>query len=225
MEITSKYNQNKNYYIHSRGNINNRLRFTFGENEIEIIKDYKYLGIHFNQSRSFAQAKKHIAEQAGKAVFALLKNIKRLSLPYDLQIDLFNKTIKPILFFGCEIRGTGNNEILERVQLNYIKQIFGLRKSTPSYMIYVELGIMPLNIDIQTKIISFWSRLIETVNPNKFSVAMYTIIFELSNRNRINVKWINNIKEILCSLGFSAVRASQSFLNKTWLVKSINSKL
>ena len=111
-------NTSKIKYIifHSRGNINNRLRFTFGENEIEIIKYYKYLGIHFSQSGSFAQAKKHIAEQA---VFALLKNIKRLSLLYDLKIDLFSKTIKPILLYGCGIWDMGNNEVIERLQLNY----------------------------------------------------------------------------------------------------------
>ena len=93
----------------------------FPDNEIETIKDYKYLGIHFSQSCSFAQANKHIAEQAGKTVFALLKNIERLSLPYDIQIDIFNKTIKPILLYGCEIWDMGNNEIIERVQLNYFK--------------------------------------------------------------------------------------------------------
>ena len=54
---------------------------------------------------------------------------------------------------------------------------------------------------------------------------MYTILYELSNRYRINVNWTNIIKEILCLLGFSGVLDSQSFLSKTWLVKSINSKL
>ena len=55
-------------------------------------------------------------------------------------------------------------------------------------MIYEELGIMPLNTDIQTRVITFWSKLIENDNQNKLSVTMYTIIYELSNRNRINVK-------------------------------------
>ena len=34
---------------------------------------------------------------------------------------------------------------------------------------------------------------------------MYTIIYDLSNRNRLNFKWLNNIKEIFCLLGFSGV--------------------
>ena len=48
--------------------------------------------------------------------------------------------------------GVGNVDIIERVQLNYLKQFFGLKKSTPSYMLYGELGLMPLEIDIHTRI-------------------------------------------------------------------------
>ena len=62
-------------------------------------------------------------------------------------------------------------------------------------MIYGELGIMPLNIDIQTRIISFWSKLIENDNPIKLSITMYTIIYELSNRNRINVNGLAILKK------------------------------
>ena len=49
MEITNKYHQKQIIIFHSQGNINNRLRLKFGENEIEIIKDCEYLGIHFSQ--------------------------------------------------------------------------------------------------------------------------------------------------------------------------------
>ena len=64
-------------------------------------------------------------------------------------------------------------------------------------MIYEELGIMHLNTDIQTRVITFWSKLIENDNQNKLSVTMYTIIYELSNRNRINVKWIQYLRNTL----------------------------
>ena len=102
-----------------------------------------------------------MAEQANKALFSLLKKSRSLTLPFDIQIDLFNKMIKPILLYGCEIWGTGNIDILERVQLKFFKLIFNLKNTTPSYMIYGELGIRPLYVNIQKRIISFWCKLIE----------------------------------------------------------------
>ena len=68
-------------------------------------------------------------------MFSLLQKIKCLSLPFDIQIDLFNKTVKPVLLYGCEIGGYGNFDILEQVQLRFYKYIFNLKKSTPSAMI------------------------------------------------------------------------------------------
>ena len=48
----------------------------------------------FFQSGAFVSAKQHIAEKANEAVFSLIKNIKRLPLPFDIQIDLFEKKKK-----------------------------------------------------------------------------------------------------------------------------------
>ena len=64
-------------------------------------------------------AKKHIAEQANKASFALMKKIRNLDLPIDIIIDLFNNTVKPILLYGCELWGISNIAILERIQLKF----------------------------------------------------------------------------------------------------------
>ena len=83
-----------------------------------------------------------------------------------MQIDLFNQMIKPILLYGCEIWGFGNLEIIERVQLNFFKQILYLKKSTPSFMVYGELGAYPLFIDIQSRMIFFWCK----VNNNEKTI-------------------------------------------------------
>ena len=93
--------------VFGRGRMPKNLKFTIEQKEIEIADVYKYLGVYLGRSGSFVAAKKHIAEQANKALFSLLKNISSLNLPYDIQIDMFNKMIKPILLYGCEIWGKG----------------------------------------------------------------------------------------------------------------------
>ena len=98
-QLTVNTIKTKIIIFNSRGLPKPMTKFTMRGAEIEIIKEYKYLGIYFSQSGAFAFAKNHIAEQANKAVFSLLKNIKHLSLPLDLQIDLFEKLIKPILLY------------------------------------------------------------------------------------------------------------------------------
>lgn len=82
-----------------------------------------------------------------------------MHLSIDLHLELFNKLVKPILLYGCEIWGFGNIEIIERVQLKFLKHILKLKTSTPNYMVYGEVGIMPLKIDIYTRMISYWGKI------------------------------------------------------------------
>ena len=63
-------------------------KFTLNGMNIEVKDEYKYLGIIFTRGGGFTRAKAHIAEQANKALFALLRKIRHLSLPLDMQLDL-----------------------------------------------------------------------------------------------------------------------------------------
>ena len=86
-----------------------------------IVSEFKYLGALFNKSGSFYKQKNHIAKQATNAMCNLICKCKSLDLPINMQIDLFNKMIKPILLYGCECWGFGNNYVLEKVQLRFLK--------------------------------------------------------------------------------------------------------
>ena len=59
-------------------------------------------------------------------MFALLRKIKNMDLPYDIQIELFDKTIKPILLYASEIWSFGKNDVLEKNQLIFFKYVFNL---------------------------------------------------------------------------------------------------
>ena len=85
---------------------------------------------------------------------------------------MFNKIIKPIILYGSEIWGVGNFDVLERIQLKFYKYIFNLKKTTPSYMIYGELGVTPLYVDIQSRF-SLWTKLVLNAEKAKLSSTVY----------------------------------------------------
>ena len=193
--------------------------------EIEIVPNYKYLGVMFSRTGSFLATKRHIASQANRAVFCLLKKAKNLLLPIDIQIEMFLKTVKPILLYACEICGHGNVEILEQVQLKFLKSILNLKKSTPNCIVYGETGVLPLKIDIQTRIISFWSKIVLPV-PNNLSSKLYAIsLSHYQNHRNGTFKWLENVRSILISCGFSGIWDNHVFPKSKWLVKATHQKL
>ena len=57
--------------------------------------------------------------------------------------DLFIKIVVPVLLYGCEIWGFTNLQMIERLHLKFCKILLNLKKSTPTYMVYSELGAKP----------------------------------------------------------------------------------
>ena len=179
--------------------------FQFGGQNIDTVDEYTYLGIYLSKSGSFKVAKQHMAEQANKVLFALLKKSKALGLSFDIQIDLFDKTVKPILLYGAELWGYVNCDSLERIHLKFLKYLFNLKRYTPSYMIYGELGIMPISVEIQNRVLSYWSKLFEDKDNLKLSSQMYLAIHTLHKTDHLKSDWLRNIETLLCSLGFSSI--------------------
>jgi hypothetical protein len=77
------------------------------------------------------------------------------NLSIKCQLDLFDKIVKPISLYGCEIWRFGKNDIIERVHLTFCKLLLRLKVSTPNFMVYGELGSYPLEIDIKVRMISY----------------------------------------------------------------------
>ena len=76
--------------VFTNGKFSDKIHFTYGSQELEISNEYKYLGMVLSKSGSFLAAKKNIAEQANKDLFSLMRKIRTLKLPIDIQLELFD---------------------------------------------------------------------------------------------------------------------------------------
>ena len=128
------------------------------------------------------------------------------------------------VLYGCEIWGYGNCDDLERIQLKFLKYTLNLKKSTPTYMIYGELGIKPISLDIKARVISFWSKLV-TNQDNKLSSLIYTVIHRMHKGNTIKSNYIKNIENILNACGFSGLWESQKVQSLKWFNLAISQRL
>ena len=100
--------------------------------ESELVEEFKYLGVVFSHNGTFKKCNMYMKDQATKAMFALLSKGRRLKLerakhsffalpnplscsvmnkmfkprlklPIDVMLDLFDKTVLPVLLYGCEV--------------------------------------------------------------------------------------------------------------------------
>ena len=86
--------------------------------------------------------------------------VKQCFLTIDLQLQLFNSMVDPILLYGSEITGFEKSDGLERLCTKFYKIILNLKKTTPNIILYGELRRYPLDIFVKAKMIGFGTELL-----------------------------------------------------------------
>ena len=131
----------------------------------------------------------------------LFCRINNLHLRIGLHLKLFDQTVMPILTYGSEIFEFENLDLLDCLEKihtdedNKMKKITKCRRSTPSYILYAELGRFPIEIISKSRIIGYWNRIILGKHTKK------SYILALKTPENVTSKWILNLKRILCDIG------------------------
>ena len=60
-------------------------------------------------------------------MYSLIRKSRSLILPLDLQIEVYEKMVKPILLYGSEVWGFGNLDVLARSVLKFLKLILHMK--------------------------------------------------------------------------------------------------
>ena len=149
--------------------------FKFGDDIIEVVKDYVYLGTTFNYNGTFHKAKAKQALQAKKATYGLIRRTKQLSLTFEVSIELFERLIVPILLYGSEIWGYEDPKHLQTTFNNIMRKFLRLHKTTPMCMINGELGLKEISEYIENRMINVWCNT-ATGEESKVSTIMYKCI-------------------------------------------------
>ena len=113
----------------SRGKIRNKPVIYFGENILEVVFEYVYLGVTMCYNESFYKAIKQLFDIASRAMFGLLKKGRRLCLNTYVMLKLFDTTILPILLYSCEVSGLSNINLIERLHLRFCKLLFSVKQN------------------------------------------------------------------------------------------------
>ena len=154
--------------------------------------------------------KKLLHDKASKAMYSLIQKGRRLKLPTDIMLKLFDSSVAPILLYGCEVWGYENTDIIEKVHTKFCKFIFGVSKFSHNMPIYGELGRYPLSITIKQRMICYWTRILKS-NQHKLNKVMYDILYNLHCKDTHSSGWIKCINTIFQNNGMSYIWATHDF--------------
>ena len=77
------------------------------------------------------------------------------------------------------------------------------------YMVLGELGVTPLLLDAQCRMVMFWANLSKVCNMSKLSPLLLRLLFKLYDVNIFKSPWIKAIKHAVEGCGFPGIWESQ----------------
>ena len=184
------------------GTLPRNLKFYYNETEIDIVSSFSYLGIVFTTGGSFSQAQETLAGQAHKAIFKLKSYLHKLAQLTPIHtLQLFDKLVSPILNYSSEVWGFCQSNQIERVHLQFCKNLLGVKQSTQNSFIYGELGRETFQTKRHFSIIKYWLKILNA-KENKYINIVYKMMLNDMELYPDMKNWASLVKKLLASLGF-----------------------
>jgi len=115
--------------------------WSYDNKQIEIVNQFKYLGVTFSTKHGWNNHTKLSAEKAKKVIFLLRRithGVAKLPLPFLWH--LYDMLVSPVVLYGSEVLGChANNLILDGVEAKYARQILDLPTGCPHSPIFLDL--------------------------------------------------------------------------------------
>ena len=173
-----------------------RRTFMFGNQKVEMTREYKYLGFLMTPSFNIQRALADLRDRGLKAYYALKNKLGKLfRANIGITLHLFNSCIKPILLYASDFWGClklPKPNPIETMYLKFCKDVLGVQIRTINTGALMELGQIPLCIYGKKNCIKNWNRICRKGNANDLLVN--------SCQNDLENDWKFSVTEYISSL-------------------------
>jgi len=215
-------NKSKVVVFRNGGYLARHEKWHIGRNEMEVVNEYRYLGITLSTRLCTNTVLNDLATRARAGVVRVMKSLQELSsVPPDLFFRIFDAQLQPILLYGSEVWGVDKCEMIEHVHLFALKKFLNVPMLTPNVIAYGETGRYPLSVNAILRSIKYWLRLLR-MEEHRYPQKVYKMMLT-DNTNDKN--WASKVKQILCENGFEVVWRRQMADNEAVFLRSLRERL
>ncbi len=204
-----RVNVNKTKVVHHRvkGHPTNEFNFTYGNENIQIVTQYKYLGVIMDEHLDFNILTSTLASSAKRAlgsIYTKYRNLKGLRcLTFT---KMYHSGVTPILDYASGIWGYKTYEKIDTIQNRAIHLYLGVHAFAPNLAINVDMGRICSSTRRKLEMIRMWNRLIKMDNTHLTKKVF------LCGLSCMGHNWNSEISSVLTS-----IRQEHAHQNKTYV--------
>ena len=205
-------NTDKTQVVHFRKKTKQRSKYTFkiGQQIIQTVPKYKYLGIFVDEFLTFNDCAQILADSSGRALGAVVAKFKELSnCGYKSFVKLYNCNVVPVLSYGAAIWGFNMDKAAEKIHNQALRYFMGVNKYAPNMFLQGDSGWLPPKYIFHKAMLRYWNRLCSLDN----SVIAKQIFNCVLHTGNTNSTWMNNVKQIFQALNLMSAYRDRRKVN------------
>ena len=203
-----KVNEGKSKIVHFRKKTEPVTihEFTYGDQVLEKVSKYKYLGIIMDEHLKYDCCSKALADSGGRALGAIISKFKSLkNVGYCTFENMFNSGVKPILEYGSGIWGHIEAPTINAIQNRAMRFYLGVHKLSPNLALTGDMGWLSPKLSRYVTRIRLWNRLLK-MNENRLTRKIFEWDYGLCKNN-----WSSEMKKMFENLQSNIFRQKEVF--------------
>ena len=208
-----------------------KLKFLLGNEVLENVNSYNYLGITLTPSCNLKHAINALDLKAKKAMFKVRSSLFNTSITPDICMRIYDTLIRPISTYCAEVWGAFlpntcklfdimhdkykifDDMCFEKTDLRFLKSILGVHRKATNAAVRGELGRYPTIIYIYKQVTKNWLRIAEY---DKDSLLYDTYLCNMQLLFQNKNCWAYNIQQLIHNtLGLTDIWNNQGFKTKS----------
>ena len=215
-----KVNKNKTKIIHRRTarKTPTNVVFKYGNDDLEVVSRYKYLGIVLDEHLKFDTCSRSLAESGRRALGFVISKFRHVkNTGFSTLKKMFDISVKPILGYAGGVWGYIKAKDTEMIQSRAMWYYLGVHRSAPIAGMYGDMGWMKPYMGRYICMIRFWNPLI-TLENSRLTKQMFNWDYECKTG------WSKEIENVFTQLNLEQyfihkrVRSLVSALNKIQII-------
>ncbi|XP_075163988.1 uncharacterized protein LOC142236632 [Haematobia irritans] len=191
------------------GRVSQNNTWIYQGERLEIVPDYKYLGVILTPQMKFSKHIQARNNQAKSAIKCTWNNfLRKDDISLEQKWNLYTAACRSVQTYGAQIWGYGNFEQVDQLQRFFLKLVLRLPECTPNYALYIETGMEESHLYTLQLHLRYILRTIYQYTAERLPHQMTLIII------RKNLFWAKYINNLLNELGMPLLRESTT--SESW---------
>ena len=180
------------------------FKFTYGDQDIGLIKTYKYLGIMLDEYMKFDVCSTLLSESAGRALGGIVAKFKDLkNSGFETFTKLYESGVCSISDYCGEIWGYKEFYCSKQLHLRAMRYYLGVHRYAAIPAIEGDMGWLNPRYRRFLKIAQFWNRMIK-MDDSRLTKLLFNIDYNICKNN-----WSSDVREMFELIGQIDVFASK----------------